>query len=467
MMSIAHSQRRARGLLERGFSLLLAVLFLMTSTAHAQSAVFKDEELDQMLAPIALYPDALLSQILMASTYPLDVKDAAAWSKARPDLKGDAAVKQVQGQPWEPSVQSLVAFPQVLSMMGDHPADVQRLGDAFLADPGRVMDRVQYLRRKAQEAGSLKSTEQQTVTVKTEASKQVIVVEPAKPDVIYVPVYQPTVVYGTWAYPSYPPVYWPPPPYYYPPTGGAFVAGMIWGAAIVGISNSCWGGFNWGYGNVNINVNRYNNVNINRQISNTNNTFVHNPERRGNVPYADNRSREQFGARGSDGVADRQAYRGRDAGDGRDADRARANDVMQSRGVDTGRAAGGAAGANRAGGAVADRAGGVADRAPVADRAGGASDRAAAAGGRGDFPGSVGDRSAGGNAMSGIRNPDAARADAARGQASRASMGQASAAPAARPQAAPAGGRGGMGGGGMGGGHGGGGMGGGHGGRGR
>ncbi len=467
MMSIAHSQRRARGLLERGFSLLLAVLFLMTSTAHAQSAVFKDEELDQMLAPIALYPDALLSQILMASTYPLDVKDAAAWSKARPDLKGDAAVKQVQGQPWEPSVQSLVAFPQVLSMMGDHPADVQRLGDAFLADPGRVMDRVQYLRRKAQEAGSLKSTEQQTVTVKTEASKQVIVVEPAKPDVIYVPVYQPTVVYGTWAYPSYPPVYWPPPPYYYPPTGGAFVAGMIWGAAIVGISNSCWGGFNWGYGNVNINVNRYNNVNINRQISNTNNTFVHNPERRGNVPYADNRSREQFGARGSDGVADRQAYRGRDAGDGRDADRARANDVMQSRGVDTGRAAGGAAGANRAGGAVADRAGGVADRAPVADRAGGASDRAAAAGARGDFPGSVGDRSAGGNAMSGIRNPDAARADAARGQASRTSMSQASAAPAARPQAAPAGGRGGMGGGGMAGGHGGGGMGGGHGGRGR
>jgi hypothetical protein len=223
-MLIAHSKRPLRGVLERGFSLLLAVLFLMTSTAQAQNAVFKDEELDQMLAPIALYPDALLSQILMASTYPLDVKDAAAWSKARPDLKGDAAVKQVQNQAWEPSVQSLVAFPQVLSMMGDHPADVQRMGDAFLADPGRVMDRVQYLRRKAQEAGNLKSSEQQTVIVKTEASKQVIVVEPAKPDVIYVPVYQPTVVYGTWAYPSYPPVYWPPPPYYYPPTGGAFVA---------------------------------------------------------------------------------------------------------------------------------------------------------------------------------------------------------------------------------------------------
>ena len=107
----------------------------------------------------------ILSQILMASTYPADVKAAAEWSKAHPDEKGDAAVTKVDGQPWDPSVKSLVAFPQVLAMMREKPTDVQRLGDAFLADPGRVMDRVQFLRSKAQQAGNLKSNEQVKVTV--------------------------------------------------------------------------------------------------------------------------------------------------------------------------------------------------------------------------------------------------------------------------------------------------------------
>ena len=116
---------------------------------------FQPAEIEALVAPVALYPDSLLSQVLMAATYPADVKDAAAWSKAHPDTKGDAAVKQVEGQPWEPAVQSLVAFPQVLSMMSAQPDQVQKLGDAFLADPGRVMDRVQFLRQKAQESGNL------------------------------------------------------------------------------------------------------------------------------------------------------------------------------------------------------------------------------------------------------------------------------------------------------------------------
>lgn len=199
--------------------------FLAASAHAADAPVFKDEELDQMLAPIALYPDSLLSQVLMASTYPADVADAAKYVQAHPDDKGEAAVKKVQADPqgkdWDPSVQSLVAFPQVLVMMGDQPDQVQRLGDAFLADPARVLDRVQFLRTKAQEAGNLKTNEQQKVSTTTQESKQVIVIEPAQPQTVYVPVYQPTVVYGPWWYPSYPPYYWPPPAYYYPAGGSS------------------------------------------------------------------------------------------------------------------------------------------------------------------------------------------------------------------------------------------------------
>lgn len=183
------------------------LLFALLPMARAQDKVFKDEELDQMLAPIALYPDSLLSQILMASTYPADVKDAADCSKAHPDAKGDAAIKQIESMAWEPPVQSLVAFPQVLAMMREKPGDVQRIGDAFLADPARVMDRVQFMRKKAQEAGNLKSNEQQKVSTQTEASKQVIIIEPAQLQTVYMPVYQPTVVYGSWWYPTYPPYY--------------------------------------------------------------------------------------------------------------------------------------------------------------------------------------------------------------------------------------------------------------------
>jgi len=426
-----------------------------TAPATAPAAVFSEAELDQMLAPIALYPDSLLAQILMASTYPADVADAAKWTKAHPDDKGDAAVTKVQGQPWDPSVQSLVAFPQVLTMMGEHPDQVQRMGDAFLADPARVMDRVQFLRKKAQEAGNLKTTEQQKVSTTTEASKQVIVIEPAQPSTVYVPVYQPTVVYGSWWYPSYPPYYWPPPAYYYPP-GAAFVGGVLWGAAVVGIANGLWGGVNWGRGDVDINVNRYNNINVNNKLQAGNNNFKHNPERRGDVPYRDNKSREQYGQKARDGAQSRDAYRGKDDG-GRDAQRAQASQTLAQRGADpaagrdrlqgadrdaaaaavdrsapragTADRAGGAAAGNRAGSAgVSDRAGG----AGASDRAGGAgfSDRSAG-GGAADRSASTRSPSAGtrDNAFSGASNPSASRASASRGSSS---MSQRSA-PAARP----------------------------------
>jgi hypothetical protein len=383
-----------------------------------QAPVFKDEELDQMLAPIALYPDSLLSQVLMASTYPADVKDAAAWSKAHPDEKGDAAVAKVQDQPWEPAVQSLVAFPQVLAMMDARPDDVQKLGDAFLADPGRVMDRVQILRKKAQDAGNLKSNDQQKVTTTTADSKQAIVIEPAQPQTVYVPVYQPTVVYGAWPYPTYPPYYWPPPPYYYRP-GATFVAGVIWGAAIVGISNSLWGGFHWGHHDVNINVNRYNNININRRITSNNTSFNFNPDRRRNVPYRDNRSREKYAGRQLDGAKDREAFRGKD---NRSAQRSEAAAALKARGADP------AAGREKLQGVDREKAARAARDTKLADgprqrpstQPGRAGAGAGGLSGAGDRAGRTG---AGSSAFAGARDSGASRASADRGRASRQSMG--------------------------------------------
>jgi uncharacterized membrane protein YgcG len=306
------------------------------TSANPAAPVFSNEELDQMLAPIALYPDSLLAQVLMASTYPADVAEAAKWTKANPKMEGDAAVKAVQSKPWDPSVQSLAAFPQVLTMMGEKPADVQRLGDAFLAEPARVMDRVQFMRKKAQEAGNLKTTEQQKVSTQSDSGQSVIIIEPAQPEKVYVPVYQPTVVYGAWWYPAYPPYYWAPPPYYYPAYyggGGAFVAGVFWGAAIVGIHNGLWGGCNWGRGDVNINVSRYNNINVNNRISGSGNNanWNHNAANRKGVPYRDDKTRQQYD-RKVGGAENRGDYRGRDTQ--RDASREKAQATMKDRGVD-------------------------------------------------------------------------------------------------------------------------------------
>ncbi|MDN3922316.1 DUF3300 domain-containing protein [Roseateles violae] len=396
----------------------LLTLLLFGGSARAQapaaassgSSSFSDAEIDQMLAPIALYPDSLLSQVLMASTYPADVKEAAAWTKAHPDDKGDAAIEKVKDKPWEPAVQSLVAFPQLLTMMGDKPDQVQKLGDAFLADPAKVMDRVQFLRKKAQEAGNLKSNEQQKVTNTTEEGKQVIIVEPAKTDTVYVPAYQPSV-YGAWPYPSYPPYYWPPPPYYYP-TGG-FVAGVFWGAAVVGIANGLWGGCNWGGGDVNINVNKFNNINTNRQINNTNNKFQHNADRRGNVPYRDSASRDKYGQKARDGAANRESYRGKD---GRDAQRNAASNTLSQRGADP--AAGradlqGSAGRERANQAVSSAERGGGGNFGSGDRGG--------AGGSGSFGSGGPGGGARDSAFSGVNNSSGSRAAADRGRSSAAS----------------------------------------------
>ena len=275
--------------------LFFALALALPSLAIAQSSgkQFSNEQLDQLTAQVALYPDALLAQVLMASTYPADVAEAAKWSRAHSEEKGDAAVEKVQDQPWDPSVQSLVAFPQVAIMMGEKPDWVKDLGDAFLAQPDDVMNSVQRLRAAAQKAGNLKSNNEVTVKTETEPAPtaaspsppQVIVIEQKNPEVVYVPQYNPTYVYGAWPYPAYPPYYVPYPPGYW--FSAAITTGIAWGVAI-GVGNALWGGCNWRGGDVNVNVNRYNNINRSNQIDrgNLNNAkWSHNVDNRKGTGY--------------------------------------------------------------------------------------------------------------------------------------------------------------------------------------
>ena len=295
----------------------LAASLLLVSAAHAQGTAsstspppFKAEELDALLAPIALYPDSLLAQILMASTYPLEVVQAARWSKANPKLDGDAAVKKVEGESWDVSVKSLVAFPNVLEMMNEKLDWTQKLGDAFLAQQKDVAAAIQRLRRQAQNAGNLQSNQQQVV--RSEA--QTIIIEPAQPQVVYVPAYNPTVVYGTWPYPAYPPYYYPGVTAWYP--GSAFVSGLAWGVGFAA-AGAMFGGWNWGHGDVNVNVNRATNIDRNYTRNNVNagNNWQHNPQHRGNAGYRDQASRERYGDRQAQADRTRNDFRRREGGD--------------------------------------------------------------------------------------------------------------------------------------------------------
>lgn len=332
-------QRRARPAVAAA---LYALTLLVPGISVAEDDTFSEEQLDQMLAPIALHPDALLSQMLMASTYPLDVAEAAEWSKAHADEDGDEAVKAVEDKPWDPSVKSLVAFPPVLAMMGEKPDWVQSLGDAFLAEPDRVMDRIQFMRKKAKDQGSLESNEQQTVSMQDpedpeeadeeattvvveQAPAQVIVIEPAAPQVVYVPTYDPMVVYGTWWWPRYRPWYWRPVGWGY---GAGLATGIAFGIGI-GVRHSLWGGFRWGRNDVNIDVNHYNNINVDNRIQSRdrNADWKHDPDRRRGTPYRDSASREKYGRDG-------QAGRVGDDARGRDASRQRAQDTLAKHGAD-------------------------------------------------------------------------------------------------------------------------------------
>src|SRR5215475_1974733 len=183
------------------------------AASSAPAAKIPPDQLDSLVAPIALYPDPLLAQTLAASTYPLELIQLQQWLSKNPGLKDKALADAVAKQPWDPSVQALAALPDVVKRLADDIQWTTDLGNAFLAQQSDVMEAVQRMRKKAQEKGNLKSNEQQKVETKVVENKNVIVVEQANPQVVYVPSYDPVIVYGPPIYP-YPPVYYPPPGYY-------------------------------------------------------------------------------------------------------------------------------------------------------------------------------------------------------------------------------------------------------------
>src|SRR6516164_1887206 len=222
-----------------------------------------NDQLDSLVAPIALYPDPLLAQVLAASTYPLEIIQLQQFPAKHPDLKDQALADAVMKQNWDPTVQALAALPDVVKRLADDIQWTTDLGNAFLAQQSDVMDAVQRMRKKAQDKGSLKSDDKMTVETKTVENKSVVVIEQANPQVVYVPSYDPTVVYGAPVYP-YPPIYYPP---YY--AGGLFLSwgiGMAMGAAIWGGGWCC--GTSWGGNNVTINNNNNFERNSNRQNAN-------------------------------------------------------------------------------------------------------------------------------------------------------------------------------------------------------
>ena len=299
----------------------------------ATQPTFSTAQLDQWVAPVALYPDPLLSQVLMAATYPANVVQAVQWSRDNPKMQGDAAIQAVANQPWDPSVKSLVAFPQLMALLGENPEWVQNLGDAFLAQPQDLMDSVQKLRLLAQQTGSLKTTPQQTVTstpvtvnqnttvtapapattsssssktVAAAPAETIIKIEPTDPQVVYVPTYNPSTVYGTWPNTAYPPTYLPPPPG--EQFSNSFVNGLGFSLGIATtyaiFSNIDWDDddyhhhddYRGGGSNNNININNVNNFNriSGQNLQNRNTTWQHNPAYRNGVPYHDNAVAQRY-----------------------------------------------------------------------------------------------------------------------------------------------------------------------------
>jgi hypothetical protein len=268
---------------------------------QATAASIPADQLDSLVAPIALYPDPLLAQVLAASSYPLEVIQLQQWLAKNKDLKDQALADAVMKQNWDPSIQALAALPEVVKRLGDDIRWTADLGNAFLAQQSDVMDAVQRMRKKAQDKGSLKSTEQQKVETQVIENKSVIVVEQANPQVVYVPSYDPVYAYGPPMYP-YPPIYYPPYGYYAAGMAISFGVGIAIGAA--------WGGCGWGHNDININTNNnFNrNTNVNRGNAGGGNNWQHNAQHRGAAPYADRGTANKYGgtARG-DSMSNRQA----------------------------------------------------------------------------------------------------------------------------------------------------------------
>src|SRR6266403_949119 len=357
------------------------------SSPQSQAPLIPPDQLDSLVAPIALYPDPLLAQTLAASTYPLELIQLQQWLAKNPGLKDKALADTVAKQTWDPSIQAMAALPDVVKRLADDIQWTTDLGNAFLAQQSGVMDAVQRMRKKAQDTGNLKSTEQQKIETKVIENKSVIVVEQANPQVIYVPSYDPYAVYGPPIYP-YPPIYYPPAGYYAAGMAISFGVGLAMGAA--------WGG-GWGWGcgwggNNNININNNNNFvrnsNINggnrNNIGNGNASWKHNPQHRGGAPYRDQATADRFGGTTSgDSLANRQAT-ARDQV-GRQGGNLASNRAGNGAGDGIGsgnRPSNGVGAGNRPSGAGADRIGGR-----DVSRSGGGN-RAAFDGGSGGYNGS-------------------------------------------------------------------------------
>jgi hypothetical protein len=337
------------------------------------------DQLDSLVAPIALYPDPLLAQTLVASTYPLELVQLSQWLAKHKDLKDKALADAVAKEPWDPSIQSMAAVPEVVKRLADDIQWTTQLGDAFLDQQSDVMDAVQRMRKKAEDKGALKSNEQQKVETKVVEEKTVIVVQQTNPEVVYVPSYSPTVVYGASYYP-YPPIYYPP--YYAGAALVTFGVGMAMGAAIWG--GSCCG-CGWG-GNNTININNNNNFNRNSNINSGNrgqgagggnSNWKHNSQHRGGAPYSNKATANKYGgsARG-ESAANR--------GQGGAGNRGGSAGVSNRSASGTGSRGGGAGGAG-----VSDRSGG------------GAGSRGGSSGGFSGGGGAGGDRVGGQSISSG------------------------------------------------------------------
>jgi hypothetical protein len=393
-------------------------LAFLPSPGSAQAASPQDQpmkippdQLDSLVAPIALYPDPMLAQTLAASTYPLELIQLQQWLAKNTGLKDKALADAVAKQPWDPSIQALAALPEVVKRLADDIQWTTDLGNAFLAQQNDVMDAVQRMRKKAQDTGNLKSTEQQKVETRVIESKSVIVVEQANPQIVYVPSYDPFLVYGEPLYP-YPPIYYPPAGYYAAGMAVSFGLGVMMGAFWSG----GWGwGCGWG-GNNNININNNNNFNRNSNIGGGNrpsnqpargggSNWNHNPQHRGGAPYRDRATADRFGgtARG-DSLSNRQASARQQVG--RQGGNLPSN---RSGGPGASNRASGLGPSNRAGGAGASNRSGGADRV-------GSRDLSRGGGGNRDAFG-------GGSRGSKGYNGSSARASSSRGSASMGSRG--------------------------------------------
>lgn len=390
------------------------------ATGEAPAAL-PPEQLDALVAPIALYPDPLLAQVLVASTYPLEIIQLRQWMDKNPGLEGEALAAEVAKQPWDPSIQSMAAVPDVVKRLADDIQWTAELGNAFLAQQGDVMDAVQRMRRKAQDNGALESNEQQVVETTVVEEKTVIVVQSAQPEVIYVPSYSPTVVYGP------PPVFYPYPPIYYPPypAGGAFVAfsvGVAWGAAVWG--GSCCG-CGWGGNDIDINIdNNFNRNNIQGgdRVNAGGGSWQHDPQHRGGAPYSDRATASKYG-----GTARGDSLNSRQASARQTGSRPSSASLSGGFGSQPGSRPGSAGVSDRAGGARSPSAGvssgaaggGSRSSGPYATSSGGGGDRV----GSRSIPSSGSHSSAGAFGGSGGFSGSSARASSARGASSMGSMG--------------------------------------------